>query len=80
MQASEAEPIRSPWIGAWSDPVAGVNSFSQLMSLADLKDDGDYKLVTADYRSKRLKIFMGTNVLHTHNLQSTPTALCTFYD
>ena len=71
---------RSPWIGAWSDPVAGVNSFSQLMALADLKDDGDYKLVTADNKSKRLKVFMGTNVLHTSNLQATPTALVTFYD
>ena len=50
------------------------------MALADLKDDGDYKLVTADYRTKRLKIFMGTNVLHTAALQSTPTALCTLYD
>ena len=60
--------------------MAGVNSFSQLMALADLKDDGDYKLVTADYRTKRLKIFMGTNVLHTAALQSTPTALCTLYD
>lgn len=71
---------RSPWIGAWSDPVAGVNSFSQLMCLADLKDDGDYKLVTADNKSKRLKVFMGTNVLHTSALQATPTALVTFYD
>mgnify|MGYP001090586956 CR=1 FL=1 len=70
MQASETNeaPKRSPWIGAWSDPVAGVNSFSQLMALADLKDDGDYKLVTADNKSKRLKVFMGTNVLHTSAL------------
>ena len=50
------------------------------MSLADLKDDGDYKLVTADYRTKRMKVFMGTNVLHTANLAATPTALTTFYD
>ena len=50
------------------------------MCLSDLKDDGDYKLVTADNKSKRLKIFMGTNVLHTSSLQSTPTALVTFYD
>lgn len=50
------------------------------MSLADLKDDGDYKLITADYQTKRLKIFMGTNVLHTANLAAAPTALCHFYD
>jgi len=35
------------------------------MTLADLRDDGDYKLITADYKTKRLKVFMGTNVLHT---------------
>lgn len=67
MQASDSgtDQQRSPWIGAWSDPVAGVNSFSQLMTLSDLRDDGDYKLITADYKTKRLKVFMGTNVLHT---------------
>ena len=43
-------PGRSPWISAWSDPVAGINSFSHLMCFADLKDDGDYKLVSADYK------------------------------
>ena len=71
---------RSPWISAWTDPVAGVNSFSQLMALADMVDDGDYKLVTADYRSKRLKVFMGTNVLNTQALQAVPTALVCYYD
>ena len=82
MQASDSgtEGQRSPWIGAWSDPVAGVNSFSQLMTLSDLRDDGDYKLITADYKTKRLKVFMGTNVLHTAALQNIPTALTTFYD
>ena len=80
MQAAEGEQQRSPWIGAWSDPVAGVNSFSNLMCLADLKDDGDFKLVTADYRTKKLKVFMGTNVLHTAALQSTPTAICAVYE
>lgn len=50
------------------------------MTLADLKDDGDFKLITADYRTKRMKVFMGTNVLHTANLESVPTALTTFYD
>ena len=50
------------------------------MTLADLRDDGDYKLITADYKTKRLKVFMGTNVLHTAELESTPTALTTFYD
>jgi len=54
---------RSPWISAWSDPVAGVNSLTQLMTLADLKDDGDFKLLVSDLKSNCLKVYMGTSVL-----------------
>ena len=71
---------RSPWISAWSDPVAGINSFSQLMCFADLKDDGDYKLLSTDYKQKKLKVFMGTNCFYTAELQSKPTALTVFYN
>lgn len=54
---------KSPWIHAWSDSVAGVSSFSNLMTLSDLKDDGDYKLIVADLKGK-LKIYKGTNVVY----------------
>ena len=64
----ETSQGRSPWITAWSDPVAGINSFSHLMCFADLKDDGDFKLLSADYKQKRLKIFMGTNCFYTTEL------------
>jgi hypothetical protein len=50
------------------------------MTLADLKDDGDYKLITVDYKTKRMKFFMGTNVLHTEALENLPTAMITYYD
>lgn len=50
------------------------------MTFADLKDDGDFKLITADYKTKQLKVFMGTNVLYTDSLQKMPTAITTFYD
>ena len=76
----EVSQGRSPWITAWSDPVSGINSFSQLMCFSDLKDDGDFKLLTADYSQKRLKVFMGTNCFYTTELQNRPTALTTFYD
>ena len=39
---------KSPWIHAWTDSVAGLHSLSQLMCLADLKNDGDYKLIVCD--------------------------------
>ena len=64
----------------WTDPVAGLNLFPSLLCLSDLKDDGDYKLVTADYKQNRLKVYMGTNVLYIADLKSKPVALATFYE
>jgi hypothetical protein len=50
------------------------------MTLADLKDDGDYKLIVAD-QSGKLKIYMGTNVIFNERLGfGKPTALTTYYD
>jgi hypothetical protein len=49
------------------------------MTLADLKDDGDYKLITADLKGK-LKIYMGTNVIYNEKLPDKPTAITTFYE
>lgn len=60
--------------------MAGIDTFSQLMALIDVKDDGDYKLVVADQKGK-LKIYMGTNVIYNEKLGfEKPTALTTFYD
>jgi hypothetical protein len=47
-ESAEAPKTKSPWINAWSDNVAGIDSLTQLMCLVDVKDDGDYKLVIAD--------------------------------
>jgi Ciliary BBSome complex subunit 1 len=60
--------------------VAGVDTYSQLMALADLKDDGDHKLVVADQKGK-LKIYMGTNVVYNERLGfERPTAIVTYYE
>lgn len=40
------------------------------MCLADLKDDGDYKLITVDYKQNQLKIFMGINFLYSTYLRA----------
>jgi hypothetical protein len=57
-----------------------VQSFSQLLQFADLKDDGDFKLVCADYKSSKLKVYMGTSVLYSADLKSRPIALQVFYE
>lgn len=59
--------------------MAGVESMSQLMCVADLKDDGDYKLIVADTKNK-LKVYMGTNVIYNEKLADRPTAIEIFYD
>lgn len=50
------------------------------MCLADLKDDGDYKLITIDYKQNQLKIFMGINFLYSTYLRAQPTCVETFYN
>lgn len=50
------------------------------MHLSDLKDDGDYKLVVADHKQNRLKVYMGTNVLYIADLKAKPVALTSFYE
>lgn len=74
------QEVRSPWISAWFDPVAGVTCLSQLMTLADLKDDGDNKLIVADYKHNNVKIYMGTNVILNAQLKGKPSAITTYYD
>lgn len=49
------------------------------MQLADLKDDGDYKLVITDQEQK-FKIYQGTTVLFDTKLEEKPTALEIYYD
>jgi hypothetical protein len=66
-ETAEAPKVKTPWINAWNNNVAGIDTFSQLMCLVDVKDDGDYKLVIADQIGK-LKIYMGTNVIYNEKL------------
>lgn len=75
-----AQARRSPWIIAWSDPVAGVHSFTQLLAFADLKDDGDYKLICCDYKANKLKVYLGTSVLYSADLKAKPVSMCTLYE
>lgn len=49
------------------------------MTVADLKDDGDYKLIVVDIKGK-LKVYMGTNVIFNEKLTDKPTAIETFYN
>jgi Bardet-Biedl syndrome 1 protein len=79
LQENNTQAKKSPWIHAWSDTVAGVEAYSQMIALCDLKDDGDYKLIVADLKGK-FKVYMGTNTINSQKLPDKPTAITTFYD
>ena len=49
------------------------------MTVSDLKDDGDYKLIVADAKGK-IKVYMGTNVIYNEKLPDKPRAIETFYE
>ena len=74
----EPQIKKSPWLHAWSDPVAGIKAYSQSLRLADIQDDGESSLVTVD-GSNKLKIYRGTNITFEESLPGPVTAIETFY-
>ena len=40
--------LQQPWIDAYSDLQANIQTFSSLMVLSDLNADSDYKLIIVD--------------------------------
>ncbi|KAH9601879.1 Bardet-Biedl syndrome 1 [Trypanosoma melophagium] len=66
------------WLYAFRDQLAGIQCFSNCVDVADIKGDGDYKLVIAD-GSRKLKVFGGTSMITQLRLPSVPSSLTTFY-
>ena len=92
---SEQENKRpSPWIDAWSDSVAGINSISSLMELSDLSMDGDYNLIIGDlfdYQKntnlklsqqvqRKIKVYKGTNMVYDFSVEDRPVGLIASFD
>ncbi|XP_033840188.1 Bardet-Biedl syndrome 1 protein [Periophthalmus magnuspinnatus] len=78
----------SPWLEAHSDPVAGLNTLSSCMDLADLSGDGENCLVVADLGSSssgslgsgmKLKVFRGTSLVSESSLLDLPSGLVAFF-
>ncbi|ORC92042.1 putative Bardet-Biedl syndrome 1 protein [Trypanosoma theileri] len=66
------------WIYAFRDHLAGLQCFSNCIVVADIKGNGDYKLVIAD-GSRRLKVFGGTSLVSQLQLLSVPSSITVFY-
>ena len=50
------------------------------MHFSDLKDDGDFKLVVADHKTSKLKVYMGTSTLYSADLKGQPVAVTTYVE
>ena len=68
----------NPWLHAYHDPVANLQSFSSCIALADLDADGDSKLLVAT-ADRKLKVYKGTRVISEHVLLDQPVAICSFF-
>ncbi|KAG8563635.1 hypothetical protein GDO81_016157 [Engystomops pustulosus] len=72
----------SKWLDAHYDPVAGLNTFSSCIALADLHGDGDFKMVAGDIGSgpfnMKLKVYKGTSLMSENALLDMPTGVAAF--
>ncbi|KAM4721564.1 BBSome complex member BBS1 [Rhinophrynus dorsalis] len=72
----------SKWLDAHYDPVAGLNTFSSCIALADLHGDGDFKMVAGDIGSgpynMKLKVYKGTALMSENALLDLPTGVAAF--
>ncbi len=63
--------------------MAGINTHSSAIALADIFADGDSKLVAAHYGTTKtdlkLKVFKGASLIKENNLVDTPTAIMSLY-
>uniref|UniRef100_A0A6I8Q1I5 BBSome complex member BBS1 n=1 Tax=Xenopus tropicalis TaxID=8364 RepID=A0A6I8Q1I5_XENTR len=73
---------RSKWLDAHYDPVAGLNTLSSCIALADLHGDGDFKMVVGDMGhgpyNMKLKVYKGTARMSENALLDLPTGVAAF--
>ncbi|XP_025104031.1 LOW QUALITY PROTEIN: Bardet-Biedl syndrome 1 protein-like [Pomacea canaliculata] len=71
------------WLDAYNDRVASLYTFTQCMTLSDIKADGDWKLIIADLGTgsydMKLKVYKNTNLMSEHTIMDLPTGVVTFY-
>ena len=75
--SNSAQLMKTPWINAWKDPVAGIKAYSHCVALCDIMGEGEYNLLIAD-QTQGLKIYQGVNIAWQLPLPETPIAITTF--
>ncbi|KAE9032375.1 Bardet-Biedl syndrome 1 [Phytophthora rubi] len=76
--ASGKKAVKSPWLSAYHNSVAGIKAASSCMQLVDVYGDGDAKLVVAD-GDQRLKMYKGSSLHGEQAVLGVPSALSYFY-
>ncbi|KAF6216036.1 hypothetical protein GE061_000373 [Apolygus lucorum] len=78
MSSADRPKEENPWIDAYSDPKADLQTFSTCLTLSDLNADDDHKLVIGDIGNgiqSKLKVFKGTSLTAELPLLTQPTAV-----
>ncbi|KAG2484587.1 hypothetical protein HYH03_016628 [Edaphochlamys debaryana] len=70
-------PVKSVWLDAFNDPVAGISAYTPCIHTCNLFGDGENRLVIAD-EDRKLKIWKGTTKASEHPLLDTPVAITSF--
>jgi len=66
------------WLSAWTDPMAGLDCYSECIRFADLDGDGNYSLLCAT-RDHKLKVFRDMSTFFDSVLLGTPVAMASLY-
>ncbi|KAG2451137.1 hypothetical protein HYH02_004404 [Chlamydomonas schloesseri] len=69
--------VKSMWLDAFNDPVAGISAYTPCVHTCNLFGDGENRLVIAD-EDRKLKIWKGTQKASEHPLLDTPVAICSY--
>jgi Bardet-Biedl syndrome 1 protein len=78
MSRDEIKHPKGPWLHAWSDALAGLQTSSSNIQFLDALGDGDSKLAITDF-SKKLKVYKGTFCMETIKLLGQPVAMAALH-
>ena len=76
--ADTNEPKKEILSNVFDLPVAGIKAFSQCISLSDILNDDNYRLICADIQSN-LKVFKDNVLQSEAKLKMTPVGITAFY-
>ena len=69
---------RTPWLDAWADRLASLDTNSANLRFVDVRADGDSRMVVGNRKTNKLKVFQGTTLEAELPLPDMPTALAAF--